>query len=190
MDFQPLRTNLQAAPHAGDLMSIVDLTTSERFLIFAARDWVDGACKGMCPTPTLVRVFAEADLSAALIDLHALLTFAATAPSGPLPFAARPAAASATLKSICWPSSPTLRRASDISPPPDSRLGLQTMFAGPYGRLRKRFHRKCDRSVSIFNCVPNMPALRRAGTLPIRPSNSGSRNRTVRASGIPTGSER
>ena len=84
MDFQPLRTNLQAAPHAGDLMSIVDLTTSERFLIFAARDWVDGACKGICPTPTLVRVFAEADLSAALIDLHALLTLAATAAKRPL----------------------------------------------------------------------------------------------------------
>ena len=84
MDFQPLRTNLQAAPHAGDLMSIADLAASERLLIFAAREWVNGTCKGICPTPTLVRAFAEAGLSAALIDLHALLTLAATAARRPL----------------------------------------------------------------------------------------------------------
>ena len=74
----------EASPHPGDLMSVVELTASERFLVFAAREWADGARKGVCPTPALVRAFAGAGLSAALIDLHALLTLAATAAKRPL----------------------------------------------------------------------------------------------------------
>lgn len=84
MELWPMRADPKASPHPGDLMSVIQLTASERFLVFAAREWADGARKGVCPTPALVRAFAEAGLSAALIDLHALLTLAATAARRPL----------------------------------------------------------------------------------------------------------
>ena len=84
MEFWPMRADPKASPHPGDLMSVMELTASERFLVLAAREWADGTCKGVCPTPALVRAFAEAGLSAALIDLHALLTLAVTAAKRPL----------------------------------------------------------------------------------------------------------